>query len=219
MCGTQGVKIKSVNDTQIENGSRSIPSYRKEITTGGTSPSKSGSSITLTKLKAFDNVLSPTKRSKKSLLLKDLLKDSVLSIDSMPSKPVRRRSVQGSTHNASFPEPWDCQDPKNISDKSYDMTTPVISNPSDRKNIFFSKDSSKLKKTLEQVEVLLLDSSMDFDFSQNINRFEKKHLSLPQTRWLSSGYESTGSLRLKQVSSGIHMPSMPKRTTSSEFLV
>ncbi|GAX27547.1 hypothetical protein FisN_13Hh367 [Fistulifera solaris] len=211
--------MKSVNDKQTENGSGSIPSQRQEITTPGTPPSKSGSSIMLTKLKAFDNVLSPATRSKKSLLLQDLSKDSVLSIDSMPSKPVRRRSIRGSTHNASFPEPRDCQVSNHITDKGDDMTTPVISNPPDRKNIFFSKDSSKLKKTLEQVEVLLLDSSMDFDFSQSITTSDRKHSSLPQTRWLSSGYDSTGSLRLKQVLSEVHMPSMPKRTISSEFLV
>jgi hypothetical protein len=166
-------------------------------------------------------VLSPTKRAKKSLLLLELSKDSFLSIDSMPSKPVRRRSVRGSTHNASFPEPRDCQVSNYVIDRNDEMTTPVISNPPDRKckNIFFAKGSSKLKKTLEQVEVLLLDSSTSFDFSQTINHSERKHSSLPQTRWLSSGYDSTGSLRLKQVLSEVHMPSMPKRTISSEFLV
>lgn len=183
----------------------------QKIVTPETPRLKSGSTMTLTKLRAFDNVLSPARVSKKNLFLEDLSKDSALSIDSVPSKPVRRGSQQGSssTHNASFPA-------RCTSIKTNKQATPsVVKSLEERtcKNIFFTRDSSKLRKALEQVEALLHEPS---PISNNeINTSNNHNSVLPDARWQSSVHESS----LKHVSSDVHMPSMPQRTVSSDMVV
>ena len=194
----------------------------RKIVTPGTPRLKVGSTMTLTKQRAFENVLSPSKTSKKSLFLEDLSKDSILSIDSVPSKPARRRSQQGSTHNALFSARCIISTSnEGSSHAGQEVKTPVIVKPQyDRpcKNIFFAKDASKVRKPLEKVEALLLDPSMHLDFSGSEGT-AKIHVSLPSARWLSSVPDSTSTMGCKRVSSDVNMPSMPRRTISTDSLM
>lgn len=184
--------------------------------------SKKSSTLTLTKLAAFDSVLSPRRSSRKSLFLQDINKDSSLSIDSVPSKPVRRRSNSGLTHNATFPvrnyraenashgqSVW-C-DSKEIFQSS---TSPVFTKPQDlkTKNIFFTKNASTLRNVID--EALLLESSIGLDLSDEVSAMNESLSSLQDARWHSFFVDSNSSLRLKQLSSENLIPSPPRRTVS-----
>lgn len=188
----------------------------------GTPQSKKSSTITLRKLQAFDNVLSPTSYSKKSIFLQDVMKDSACSIDSVPSKPVRRGSQLGSTHNARLParsnQPQTAINHPSVvsSETSNSDSSLAIVTPQERKSnrIFFSKDTVRLRKTLEEAEALFVDDS-PLVLSDDSSNIDECHFGNQDTRWKSS-FVDDSSLRVKQLSSEIGMPSMPRRTTSSE---